>query len=82
MVGILVALVTTTGLVTALSITSQQTALAAGKPDITGGCGKGGCGGTFKEIFPGCGKTGCAGTVDSGGAGLGDRHCGFGGGSC
>ena len=83
MVAILVALATTTGLLTALTMMGQ-TASAAGKSDITGGCDKGGCGDDFKGGFGssgttgGCGKTGCGGTVDSGGQGQGASHCGFG----
>jgi hypothetical protein len=74
MLAILVALATTTGLVTALSMMSQTALAAAG---AGGGCGKGGCGGVFEP-------RGTSGGTCGFGSGLsfvgGPQHTGQGGG--
>lgn len=79
-VAMLVALATTTGLVTALSVIGQ-TALAAG---AGGGCGKGGCGGGLagqgSSTFSGGFGEGGSSSGRGGGTGYGFAHCGAGNG--
>lgn len=84
MVTIVVALVATTGLVTALSMISQQTAFAANGFGF--GCGKGGCspnfGGSGSGFTGGFGEGGRADGSGGfgGGQGTGSSHCGGGSG--
>lgn len=77
-IALLAILATTTGLVTALSM--SEIAFAA--QGTGGGCGKGGCGGDFASQA-GSGRTGGFGSGGSsvgsgGGEGHGDEHCGLG----
>lgn len=81
--AILVALATTTGLVTALSMMSPQTAFAANGQGFGGGKG-GGSGGSGSGFTGGFGEGGscCSqpGGGFGGGQGSGDSHCGLGSG--
>jgi hypothetical protein len=85
MVAIFVALATTTGLVTALSMISQQTAFAVfentHRQGTGGGCGKSACGGEFSAGTPTGTPSGYGfgGSIRSGNQGCGGGGSGIGG---